>query len=90
MSATDKVAFGLRMRVARGRSPGRSGDAIVRLISACDPAALGAPPNCDGTHSHATPDAGRRIISGAEFVDAHFGEQTRPPVHSFGAGRRPY
>ena len=64
-------------------------DAVKKLIdglNACDPAALatlaGVPKR------RVTPDPGRRIVSRAEFIGAHFRPAASPPGHGFTAANR--
>jgi metallophosphoesterase (TIGR03767 family) len=66
-------------------------DTIVKLLEGmarCDPAALDA--LRDTRFRSVAPDPGRRIVSPAEFVAAHFTAGARPPGHGFSSPHRPY
>ena len=64
-------------------------DGVKKLIdglNACEPSALEA---LSGMRNRrVTPDPGRRIVSRAEFIGAHFGPDSAPPGHGFSGANR--
>jgi metallophosphoesterase (TIGR03767 family) len=68
-----------------------STDEVVKLIAGladCDPAALAL--LAEAELRAVTADAGRRVISRADFVAAHYSDRARPNGHGFQSDGRPY
>lgn len=67
-----------------GLPPGLDHAGVVRLLTGlenCDPCAIAL--LGDGEFRQVTPDARRRVITGADFVAAHDRPRARPPRHGF-------
>jgi metallophosphoesterase (TIGR03767 family) len=66
-------------------------DQVLELmagLAACDPSALSALVRAQ--MREVTPDAGRRVLSRAQFVQAHARERARPAMHGFTAPELAY